>query len=75
MGSPVPMPGATRAAWRSLPETSSSPTRTARSSSRRRSSSEVLERAEAIGAKEKEIRAELAAGLSLAEALAKFGHV
>jgi regulator of RNase E activity RraA len=36
---------------------------------------EVLERAEAMGAREAEIRAELAAGLSLADALAKFGHV
>jgi regulator of RNase E activity RraA len=36
---------------------------------------DVLERAEAIGAKEKEIRADIAAGLSLADALAKYGHV
>ncbi len=36
---------------------------------------ETLERAEAIGAKEKEIRADIAAGLSLADALAKYGHV
>lgn len=36
---------------------------------------EVLERAEALGAREVQIRAELANGLSLSEALAKFGHV
>jgi 4-hydroxy-4-methyl-2-oxoglutarate aldolase len=36
---------------------------------------ETLERAEAIGAKEQEIRADIAAGLSLADALAKYGHV
>lgn len=37
---------------------------------------EVLERAETLGDKEREIRAELAAGLSLADALgAKYGHV
>ncbi len=36
---------------------------------------EVLERAEALGAREVLIRAELANGLSLSEALAKFGHV
>lgn len=36
---------------------------------------QVLERAEGLGAREVEIRAELAAGLSLSEALAKFGHV
>jgi 4-hydroxy-4-methyl-2-oxoglutarate aldolase len=35
----------------------------------------VLERAEAMGHRESEIRHELAGGLSLAEALAKFGHV
>ncbi len=36
---------------------------------------EVLERSEAIGAKEQEIRDELGQGLTLTEALAKFGHV
>jgi 4-hydroxy-4-methyl-2-oxoglutarate aldolase len=36
---------------------------------------EVLEKAEAIGLREQEIRNELAGGLSLAEALARFGHV
>lgn len=36
---------------------------------------QVLERAEGLGAREVEIRGELAAGLSLSEALAKFGHV
>lgn len=36
---------------------------------------EVLEKAEAIGAKEREIRSELSGGLSLSEALEKFGHV
>lgn len=36
---------------------------------------QVLERAEALGAREVEIRAELERGLSLADALAKFGHV
>lgn len=36
---------------------------------------QVLERAEELGAGEVQIRAELAAGLSLSEALAKFGHV
>jgi 4-hydroxy-4-methyl-2-oxoglutarate aldolase len=36
---------------------------------------QVLEQAEAIGAKEKEIRSDLASGLSLADALAKYGHV
>ena len=35
----------------------------------------VLERAEALGEREIEIRAELARGLSLSEALARFGHV
>lgn len=35
----------------------------------------VLERAEAMGQRESEIRRELAAGLSLSDALAKFGHV
>ena len=35
----------------------------------------VLERAEGLGAREKEIRADIAAGLSLADALAKYGHV
>ncbi len=36
---------------------------------------QTLERAEAIGAEEKRIRADVAAGLSLADALAKYGHV
>ncbi|HYZ28420.1 MAG TPA: RraA family protein [Thermoleophilaceae bacterium] len=36
---------------------------------------EVLEQAEKMGAREEEIRSEIGAGLSLAEALAKFGHV
>jgi 4-hydroxy-4-methyl-2-oxoglutarate aldolase len=36
---------------------------------------QVLEQAEAISAKEKEIRSDLASGLSLADALAKYGHV
>jgi regulator of RNase E activity RraA len=36
---------------------------------------EVLEQAEAIGIREQEIRNELATGLSLAQALARFGHV
>lgn len=36
---------------------------------------EVLERAEKLGASEVEIRRELSRGLSLAEALEKFGHV
>ena len=35
----------------------------------------VLERAETLGKREVEIRAELARGLSLSEALARFGHV
>ncbi len=38
-------------------------------------SAEVLEKAEAIGGREREIRRELRSGLSLSEALAKFGHV
>ena len=36
---------------------------------------QTLERAEAIGAEEKRIRADVAAGLSLADALTKYGHV
>ena len=36
---------------------------------------QVLERAEALQAREAQIRDELARGLSLAEALVKFGHV
>jgi 4-hydroxy-4-methyl-2-oxoglutarate aldolase len=36
---------------------------------------EVLERSEAIGRKEHEIRQELGEGLTLTQALAKFGHV
>jgi regulator of RNase E activity RraA len=36
---------------------------------------QVLERAEELGAREVQIRAELAGGLSLSEALDKFGHV
>lgn len=36
---------------------------------------EVLEQAEAIGAKERQIRSDLASGLSLGDALAKYGHV
>jgi regulator of RNase E activity RraA len=36
---------------------------------------EVLAQAEAMGAREQQIRTELASGLSLSEALAKFGHV
>jgi regulator of RNase E activity RraA len=36
---------------------------------------QVLERAEELGAREVQIRAEVAGGLSLSEALAKFGHV
>lgn len=36
---------------------------------------QVLERAEELGAREVQIRTELAGGLSLSEALAKFGHV
>jgi regulator of RNase E activity RraA len=35
----------------------------------------VLERAEDLGTREVAIRAELAGGLSLSQALAKFGHV
>lgn len=37
--------------------------------------SEVLERAEQLGAREAQIRAELEQGLALADALARFGHV
>lgn len=36
---------------------------------------QVLERAEELGAREVQIRSELAAGLTLSDALAKFGHV
>lgn len=36
---------------------------------------QVLEQAEAIGAKERKVRSDLAAGLSLADALDKYGHV
>jgi regulator of RNase E activity RraA len=36
---------------------------------------DVLEKAEAIGAKERDIRSDLGSGLSLADALAKYGHV
>jgi regulator of RNase E activity RraA len=36
---------------------------------------QVLERAETLGAQEVAIRKELADGLSLSEALARFGHV
>jgi regulator of RNase E activity RraA len=36
---------------------------------------EVLERAEAMGRREQDIRAEIAGGASLADTLAKFGHV
>lgn len=36
---------------------------------------QTLERAEAIGAEEKRIRADVTAGLSLADALTKYGHV
>jgi regulator of RNase E activity RraA len=36
---------------------------------------EVLERAEALQEREVQIRAELGSGLTLADALAKFGHV
>lgn len=36
---------------------------------------EVLERSEAIGRKEQEIRDQLGRGLTLTEALEKFGHV
>jgi regulator of RNase E activity RraA len=36
---------------------------------------QVLERAEELGTREVQIRADLAAGLSLSEALTKFGHV
>jgi regulator of RNase E activity RraA len=36
---------------------------------------DVLEQAEALGAREVEIRAELERGLTLADALARFGHV
>jgi 4-hydroxy-4-methyl-2-oxoglutarate aldolase len=36
---------------------------------------QVLERAEELGAREEQIRTELAGGLSLSDALAKFGHV
>ena len=36
---------------------------------------QVLERAEELGTREVQIRTELAGGLSLSEALAKFGHV
>jgi 4-hydroxy-4-methyl-2-oxoglutarate aldolase len=36
---------------------------------------QVLEQAEELGAREVQIRAEIAAGLSLSEALAEFGHV
>jgi 4-hydroxy-4-methyl-2-oxoglutarate aldolase len=36
---------------------------------------DVLQRAEALGTREVQIRSDLAAGLSLSEALAKFGHV
>jgi regulator of RNase E activity RraA len=36
---------------------------------------QVLERAETLGAREVAIRKELAGGLSLSDALTKFGHV
>ncbi|HEX6509072.1 MAG TPA: RraA family protein, partial [Chloroflexota bacterium] len=36
---------------------------------------EVLGQADAMGAKEREIRSDLASGLSLTDALAKYGHV
>lgn len=74
-GEPVPMPGAT------VPAVTVSPGDFVLGDEdgviviRAAAVEPVLERAEALGAREVEIRAELARGLSLAEALERFGHV
>jgi 4-hydroxy-4-methyl-2-oxoglutarate aldolase len=74
-GSPVPMPGAT------LPEVQVTPGDFVLADADGAIvvpadvAEQVLERAEELGAREVQIRAELAGGLSLSEALAKFGHV
>jgi 4-hydroxy-4-methyl-2-oxoglutarate aldolase len=74
-GEPVPMPGAT------APEVTVSPGDLVLADEDgaivvpARLAEQVLERAEMLQQREVEIRAELARGLSLAEALARFGHV
>ena len=74
-GDPVPMPGAT------VPEVAVSPGDFILADDDgvivipANVAEHVLERAEALGEREVEIRAELARGLSLSEALARFGHV
>jgi regulator of RNase E activity RraA len=74
-GEPVPMPGAT------VPEVTVSPGDFVLSDEDgvivipADIAERVLERAEELGRREVEIRAELARGLSLSEALARFGHV
>jgi regulator of RNase E activity RraA len=74
-GEPVPMPGAT------VPEVTVSPGDLVLADDDGAIvvpagvAEQVLERAETLQQREVEIRAELARGLSLAEALARFGHV
>jgi regulator of RNase E activity RraA len=72
---PVPMPGATRESVEVAPGDFVLADDDGAIVVPRDVAEEVLERAEALQAREVQIRAEIAGGLSLSDALAKFGHV
>jgi regulator of RNase E activity RraA len=74
-GVPAPMPGATRASVEVAPGDFVLADDDGAIVVPRNVAEEVLERAEALQAREVQIRAEIAGGLSLSDALAKFGHV
>jgi 4-hydroxy-4-methyl-2-oxoglutarate aldolase len=74
-GEPVPMPGATKAEVTVTPGDFVLGDEDGVIVIPAAVAERVLERAEELGAREVEIRRELARGLSLSEALARFGHV
>jgi 4-hydroxy-4-methyl-2-oxoglutarate aldolase len=74
-GVPVPMPGATVAEVEVMPGDFVLADADGAIVVPAAVAEQVLERAEGLGTREVQIRTELAGGLSLSEALAKFGHV
>ncbi len=74
-GVPVPLPGATAASVEVAPGDFVLADEDGAIAVPRELAIEVLARAEALGEREGQIRAEIGAGLSLSDALAKFGHV
>jgi 4-hydroxy-4-methyl-2-oxoglutarate aldolase len=72
---PVPMPGATTANVEVAPGDFVLADEDGAIAIPRDAVRDVLERAEAIGAREAHMRAEISSGLSLSDALTRFGHV